>query len=241
MAGTLRAGRARAGSLRSNGCSGPDSPRVSWRTCCGACSRSTGRCWNPPARSRSSRTGSCGRWSCVAVLLAVDAGLSLGPPTSGAAARCCSALAAALITVNWGALHLGRQQRPRRRDLARLLHQSAGHGRAGVPSLGERLRRAQWVAVGDRGRWRSSCWPSATAGRPGSRSRWPSPSASTAWSRSRSAWAGRRAWPSRPTFLVLPALGCLAVAQATGEGTFTSEGAGQSCCWSAAGSPPRCR
>ena len=91
-------------------------------------SRCTGRCSSRPARSRSWPTGSCGRWSrwacsCVAAAAyAAVRALLAAPATRRSAAR----VAAVVITVNWGDLHLGRQQRPRGRDVARLLHQPAG-------------------------------------------------------------------------------------------------------------------
>ena len=98
------------------------------RTRSGARSPSTGRSSSRPAPSRSWRTGSSGPWSpwasspwrsaaapAVRALLADRRTFTL------------LALAAVVVTVNWGDLHLGRQQRPRGRDVAGLLHQPAGH------------------------------------------------------------------------------------------------------------------
>ncbi len=50
---------------------GGASRTASRRTCCGGCSRSTGRCSSRPARPRSWRTGSSGRWCSSSLLLAV--------------------------------------------------------------------------------------------------------------------------------------------------------------------------
>ena len=47
-----------------------------------------------------------------------------------------------------GDLHLGRQQRPRRGDVAGLLHQPAGDRADGRLILRERLRPLQWAAMG---------------------------------------------------------------------------------------------
>ena len=120
-----------------------------------------------------------------------------GAPAQGAPARPAPAAAHLLRRrrhhVQLGRLHLGRQQRPRRRDLAGLLHQPARHradGRAHprraaapppVGGDGHRLRRGGRAGA------------STTAGRRGSRSCSPSRSAPTACSRSRPASARWRA------------------------------------------------
>ena len=88
-------------------------------------------------------------------------------------ARAPARLAAARHHGQLGHLHLRRQHRPRRGDVARLLHQPAGHRAAGRVHP---RRAAAAAAVGRarrrRGR-RASCSPSTTAGRPGSRWSWP--------------------------------------------------------------------
>ena len=87
-------------------------------------------------------------WSMVlvALLLALTQGFrwvrDLRPPPHAAARPGRRADHAQL-----GRLHLRRQQRARRRDLARLLHQPAGHGALAVRAR-RKLRRPQWVAVG---------------------------------------------------------------------------------------------
>ena len=119
---------------------------------CGACSRSTGRCSSPPAPSRSSPTGCSGRWSPWALLVLAAAA------HAGSSARCWRdrrvplvllAGAAVVITRQLGDLHLRRQQRPRGRDLARLLHQPAGHrADGGRSSSASGCAALQWVAIG---------------------------------------------------------------------------------------------
>ena len=95
----------------------------------GRCSRSTGRCSSRPAPSRSWRTGSL--WSLLTMGVLVVAAAPYAA-AAGARSRDRRTLDAAGARRRGdhgqlGDLHLRRQQRPGRRDLARLLHQPAGH------------------------------------------------------------------------------------------------------------------
>ena len=104
-------------------------PTASGPTRCGGCSRCTGRCSSRRRRSRCSRTACSGRWSLVRCCCASPAA---GPPSAPSRPDQVLRLAVAsvLLACNWGALHLRREQRAGRRDLARLLHQPARHRRA---------------------------------------------------------------------------------------------------------------
>ena len=145
---------------------------------------------------------------------------------ASAAVRCwLLALAAALITVNWGMFIYGGQQRPRRRDLAGVLHQPAGQRAAG--------RRASCTSgCAAASGWRSPSPPSAVVvltvdyGRP------PWIALTLAFSfglygLSRSAPGRRHPGLSVETaLLVVPAAAYSSGCSAAGRGTFAAQGAG---------------
>ena len=125
-----------------------------------------------------------------------------------------------------GDVHLGRQQRPRGRGVAGLLHQPAGHRADGrVHPRGERLRPLQWAAMATRGR-RSPCSPSTTGGCRGWRWSWRSRSAPTAWPRRPRTSARSRASPSRRCCSRRSPRRTSAGWSATGQSNFGSHGAG---------------
>jgi chloramphenicol-sensitive protein RarD len=165
-------------------------------------------------------------WSVVvlAVVLAATSGFrwagTLGRRRAGLLA-----LAAALITVNWGVYIYGvNSHHVVETSLGYFINPLVTVALA-VTLLHERLRRAQWAAVGIGAL--AVIVLAVDYGRP------PYISLSLACSfglyglvKKRVGLDGAQSLAVETAFLVLPALGYVVVAQATGTGTFTSEGAG---------------
>ena len=134
-------------------------------------------------------------------------------------------LAAALITVNWGGYIYGVNS-------GHVVETSLGYFinplvtvALAVTVIGERLRRPQWAAVGIAAL--AVVVLTVAYGRP------PWIALTLAFSfglyglvKKQVGVGGTQSLAVETTFLVLPALACIAVLQATGKGTLTSEGAG---------------
>ena len=136
------------------------------------------------------------------------------------------ALAAAVITVNWGTYIYGVTN-------DRVVETSLGYFinplvtvLMGVVLLGERLQPAPVAGDRRRRRWPASCSPSTTATRPGSRWCSRSPSAPTGWPRSRPAPRRSRASPSRPCSSHRSPSATSRGSSRTARSTFGTEGTG---------------
>ena len=212
-----------------NGCPPPvqDWPPGWARTCCGGCSRSTGRCWSRPAPVEilAHRIA----WSVVfvAALLALTPGFGwvrgLGRRRAGLLT-----LAAVLVTINWGAFIYGvNTEHVVETSLGYFINPLVTVALA-VTVLGERLR-----ARAGRRRWRSRAAAvvvldaSTTGARRGSRSRSRSRSALYGLVKKRVGVGGTQSLAFETAFLFAARARLRAAARArAGEGTFTTEGAG---------------
>ena len=120
-------------------------------TRCGAPSRCTGRCSNRPTRSRSWPSGCCGRWPSSPCCCRLTHGWGRVRAVLAVPAQRWRLFAAAsFVSVNWGVYIWGVNS-------GHVIETSLGYFinplftiLLGVVLLGERLRRVQWVAVGDR-------------------------------------------------------------------------------------------
>ena len=193
----------------------------------------------PAGPVESSPTGSCGRWCCSRSSWRSTQGFRWVRDLDRRRAWLL-ALAAALITINWGAFIYGvNHDHVVETSLGYFINPLVTVALA-VVVVGERLRRAQWAAVAVAGV--AVVVLTVAYGRP------PWIALILAFSfgvyglvKKQVGIGGTQSLSVETAFLLLPALVCVLVLSASGRGTFGNEGAGHALLMIGGGSRPRSR